>query len=92
MRIRYEIFRRSYLDLLACKVIAPLGQINEMDEDLLDYSSDHTSLGGGDFATQPSEALPTWDAMQDVMGLNSRAMESSVPYRLWKLAEKCAVC
>ncbi|KAL8856608.1 MAG: hypothetical protein Q9178_006763 [Gyalolechia marmorata] len=90
VRIRYEIFRRSYLDLLECKVIAPLGQINEMDEDLLDYPSDHTSLGGGDFATQPSEALPTWDAMQDAIGLNSRALESSIPYRLWKLAEKCS--
>ncbi|KAL8905580.1 MAG: hypothetical protein Q9171_006614 [Xanthocarpia ochracea] len=90
VRIRYEIFRRSYLDLIECKVIAPLGQIKEMDEDLLDYPSDHTSLGGGDFAPQPSEALPTWDAMQDMMGLNSRAMESSIPYRLWKLAEKSA--
>lgn len=33
------------------------------------------------------EALPTYDVMQ----LNFRASHDSIPYRLWKIAEKSAV-
>ena len=88
VRINYEIFRRCYLELLARKVIIPL----EPDSGEYFLDSESISLSHDDFATQPSEAFPGWEAMQASMALSRRPEETSISYRLCKLAEKSIVC
>ncbi|KAI4222831.1 MAG: hypothetical protein L6R36_005863 [Xanthoria steineri] len=84
VRINYEIFRRCYLDLLARKVIIPLEP--DSGETLMD--GECIPLSHDDFASQPSEAIPGWEAMQASMALSRQPKEISIPYRLCKLAEK----
>ncbi|KAL8653056.1 MAG: hypothetical protein Q9226_004006, partial [Calogaya cf. arnoldii] len=87
VKTSYEILRRCYLDLLELRVITPLRPDTEEEEHAFD--SEYIPLSHGDFAIQPSEAFPTWDAMQGAIQLSLQPDESSIPYRLWKLAEKC---
>ncbi|KAL8720841.1 MAG: hypothetical protein Q9225_002358 [Loekoesia sp. 1 TL-2023] len=90
-RIRYEIFRRCYFDLIECSIVA-LMQANPPNEGALpDGPAEDISLVNGRIITHAEdyiyEALPTYDVMQ----LNFRANHDSVPYRLWKIAERSAV-
>lgn len=88
VKTRYEIFRRCYLDLIESKLILPPEQDLDVEEDLPDYPSEYVSLHDGDLAFQPCGTLPTWEIMEFSHGTK----ETSLPYRLSKLAEKSAVC
>ncbi|KAL8699926.1 MAG: hypothetical protein Q9224_001199 [Gallowayella concinna] len=86
VKIRYEILRKCYLDLLETGMIAPLKDC-QAEEDFPSSPTTILSFEDENLGPQPSQALPRYDIMQ----LEFRTKEQSIPYRLWKIAEKSAV-
>ncbi|KAL8961502.1 MAG: hypothetical protein Q9193_001950 [Seirophora villosa] len=87
-KIRYEIFRRCYLDLLSCSIIVSNEQKPRDDEDVLYNAVGDRSLETWDVVSRPlmnhNEVLPTYEAFE----LNFRADMESIPCRLWSIAER----
>ncbi|KAL8840448.1 MAG: hypothetical protein Q9170_001324 [Blastenia crenularia] len=89
-RSRYEIFRRCYLDLLVGGIIAPMDDRFQRQQYLPDGLAEDVSFVDGQITIHGEEhqveVLPNFDVMQLVFG----ASQVSMPYRLWKIAERSA--
>ncbi|KAL8767263.1 MAG: hypothetical protein Q9209_006189 [Squamulea sp. 1 TL-2023] len=86
VKTRYEMFRRSYLDLIQSGVISPLEQALHVEGELPEYPNEYVALNDGDLGFQSCETLPTWE----IVDFSHGTKETSIPYRLSKLAEKSA--
>ncbi|KAL8800579.1 MAG: hypothetical protein Q9182_005090 [Xanthomendoza sp. 2 TL-2023] len=85
VKIRYEILRRCYLDLLEIGMIASLKD-SQAEEDFPSSPTTIVSFEDEELAPQPGKVFPRYDIMQ----LDFRTKERSLPYKLWKIAEKSA--
>ncbi|KAL8817431.1 MAG: hypothetical protein Q9223_003731 [Gallowayella weberi] len=86
VKIRYEILRRCYQDLLDIGMISP-PKDSQAEEDFPSSPTTILSFEDEELAPQPGKALPRYEIMQ----LDYQTKENSVPYKLWKIAEKSAV-
>ncbi|KAL8808728.1 MAG: hypothetical protein Q9200_004079 [Gallowayella weberi] len=85
VKIRYEILRRCYQDLLDIGMISP-PKDSQAEEDFPSSPTTILSFEDEELAPQPGKALPRYEIMQ----LDYQTKENSVPYKLWKIAEKSA--
>ncbi|KAL8653352.1 MAG: hypothetical protein Q9210_002154 [Variospora velana] len=89
-KMRYEIFRRCYLDLFRGSILVPNQQRPRDDEDALDNSVGDRSLETWGVVARYSidydEILPTYEVVE----LKYRSDKDSIPYRLWRIAERSA--
>ncbi|KAL9022551.1 MAG: hypothetical protein Q9185_000261, partial [Variospora sp. 1 TL-2023] len=89
-KTRYEIFRRCYLDLFRCGILLPNQQRPRDDVDALDISVGTRPPETWGVVARPSidyEVLPTYEVVE----LKYRSDQDSIPYRLWRIAERSAV-
>lgn len=90
IRMRYEIFRRCYLDLLACNIVKTVSRETN-DKDIDSEESTDRSLESWQVIDRASvhtnEILPTYEGME----VSFRTDKKSVSYRLREIAEKSAV-
>lgn len=90
IRMRYEIFRRSYTDLLASNIVTTVSRETH-DKGVAPEESTDRSLESWQIIDRDkigaNEILPAYEGME----VSFRMDKKSVPYKLREIAEKSAV-